>query len=182
MGLADNLHEIMNDVSAHLDRATPSFMPAKHQVLGELEAFLMLDPLLADLHKQFLDAKHNRQQAAKEYGKGDGMTDMAAILEDSAWCAMQTRYMEIRSNRRQMANAQKLINDSIAEEKRLEKIEREKEALKAFEQMQMFARMKAPKENNNADLWLLMLFLFTPNKQEFFRDPYASYRFNRLAA
>lgn len=77
--------------------------------LTELQAFQILDPLLARLHKEYLDAKDHRAKAIKDFGQDDPMTDMAMLVEDSAWCAMQARYMELRADRVLMAKAQTLM-------------------------------------------------------------------------
>lgn len=180
MGGNDTLQAIMNDVSRRLDQEPSSYAPTR-AVLSEMDAFMLLDPLLASLNKEYLDAKHNRLRAAKDYGSGDGMTELAALLEDSAWCAMQTRYMEVRSERAMMAKAQDLMEESRVEELRLAKKERERDALQAFEAMQLFTRMRATREKNYADFWL-MLFMLHMDQPVLFRNNYASYPFNRIAA
>lgn len=78
MAEAKPLQEIMRRVSEGLDLRAPA--PAK-AVLNEFDAFLILDGLLTDLNKHYLDAKEQRQSAVREFGEG-GMSDMAAILED----------------------------------------------------------------------------------------------------
>lgn len=180
MGGNDTLQAIMNDVSRRLDQEPSSYAPTR-AVLSEMDAFMLLDPLLASLNKEYLDAKHNRLRAEKDYGSGDGMTELAALLEDSAWCAMQTRYMEVRSERAMMAKAQDLMEESRVEELRLAKKERERDALQAFEAMQLFTRMRATREKNYADFWL-MLFMLHMDQPVLFRNNYASYPFNRIAA
>jgi len=79
--------------------------------MSELEAFIRLDPLLADLHKEFLDTKHNRKKLMAENGCDDPMASVAADLEDSAWCRMQTRYLELRDQRVLMRRAQRLMRE-----------------------------------------------------------------------
>ncbi len=180
MGTDRNLHEVLNEVSRNLDRATPVFA-AQPKALDELQAFVSLDPLLAGLHKQYQDARQQRMQSVKEYGKGDGMTDMASILEDSAWCAMQTRYMEVRANRVLMAKAQRIMEETRIEEEQAIKAAKEREARQALEQMQLFANMHDTKEESEVGLWLALLMMYNPN-QNFFRNYRPSYPFNRLAA
>ncbi len=171
----------MNDVSRRLDQEPSSYAPTR-AVLSEMDAFMLLDPLLASLNKEYLDAKHNRLRAERDYGRDDGMTELAALLEDSAWCAMQTRYMEVRAERALMAKAQELMEESRLEELRLAKKEREREALQAFEAMQMFTRMRrVTREKNYADFWLA-LFMLHMDQPALFRNNYASYPFNRIAA
>lgn len=179
------LLDIMNEVSARLDRAPVSRnLSSRREPLGEMQAFLQLDPLLADLHKRYLDAKSTRLQTQKEYGSGDGMTDMAAMMEDSAWCAMQTRYMELRGNRHLMAKAHNLMDESRREEEEQDRVEKQKEALKMLDQLQTLTRMhelQEMRERQSPD-WLAYLVFLAIQKQPLFRDHHATYRFNRLAA
>ena len=181
MGTDKNLHNVMNEVSLRLDRGVAICQPEKPKALDELQAFITLDPLLADLHKQYQDARQNRVQAIKEYGGADGMCDMAAILEDSAWCAMQTRYMELRAQRSMMARAQQIMIESRLEEERAMREEKEKDARQALEQMQLFARMRGPKEESAVGYWMAIMMMYG-NHGTFFRNYQPSYAFNRLAA
>ena len=50
-----------------------------------------------------------RLKAQKQYGSDDGMTELAVLNEDSAWCTMQTRYLELRNNRDSMARAKSVL-------------------------------------------------------------------------
>jgi hypothetical protein len=179
MERGQHLLDIMNEVSARLDHAPASMRPVR--VLDEMQAFMQIDPLLADLHKQYMDAKGTRVQAEKEFGRSDGMTDMAMMMEDSAWCAMQTRYMEVRANRQLMAHAQELIEESRLEDEYRRKKEKEREALRTFDMLQLYARMREAQKNFSAG-WLIVAILYLAQQPDFFRNHHASYRFNRLAA
>lgn len=173
------LLDVMNEVSARLDRGPVQTRPA--QILDEMQAFMLLDPLLADLHKQYMNAKGTRLQAEKEFGPRDGMTDMAVMMEDSAWCAMQTRYMEVRGNRQMMLQAQELIEESRLEDEYRRKREKEREALRTFEMLQLYARMREAQKSFSAG-WLIVAILYLAEQPNFFRNHHASYSFNRLAA
>lgn len=179
MGNAATLQEVMNAVSRQLDAAAvaaPSLAG-----MSELDAFIALDPLLSDLHKQYIDARHTRLQAQKEYGPDDPMTEMAIDMEDSAWCAVQTRHMEIRSQRAKMAEAQKIMEEARVEEAAQAKKQKEKDALERYRQMEFFARMNDKNKFNGADIWLALVFLF--NRDWFpFRYEQPTYSFNRCAA
>ena len=181
MGNIRNLQDIMNDVAHRLEQTAMETRPLKFEKIDEMQAFLYLDPLLSSLNKQYLDAKHNRIAAAKDFGADDGMTEMATLLEDSAWCAMQTRYMELRNDRELRAQANAMIEESVREEKRLRQKDKDKEALRAYEHMQMAERMRKPRGNNDEGLWLLVLML-SVNGGEWFRPYHATHNFNRLAA
>lgn len=182
MGCALNLHEIMNDVSHRLDRVSPAiYTHRRREPLSEIQAFAQIDPLLADLCKRYGDARHERMTAEKEFGKDDGITEIALLAEDSAWCAMQTRYMELRADRAKMKWAQDVMEEERLEEEARAKAEARREALRAFDYMQMLARIQAMREKSHADLWLALFFLLSGG-QSFYRNHYPSYSFNRLAA
>lgn len=96
--------------------------------LSELEAFSQLDELLDDLNKQYLDAKAYCQQLVAQFGKDDAMVNVAMDMEDSAWCAMQTRYLEVRLSRVMMLEVQSMMRLKLREieEKKERAVEKEK--------------------------------------------------------
>lgn len=194
------LQEIMNDVSSLLGAASSSPSQTQKQAgrnsndnrarnaapreaLSELAAFCRLDPLMAELHKQYIDAKILRAQATCEYGADDGMSDMARINEDSAWCAMQTRYMELRSDRALMAQAQEMVREDeydVALQKRLEE---EREALKIFYLLQLSEQMAEKRKPQEGFLYLIWWFSIAgiqsgPEAFQWF----PTHQFNRIAA
>lgn len=178
--------DILNEVSARLVRAPASIRPDSPRVLDELQAFILIDPLLAGLQKEYLDARATRAQAQREYGAGDGMTDMAMMMEDSAWCAMQTRLMEVRADRAKRAEANGLIEDSRREEEERETKAKKEEALRVIDHLLMTMRMREIQEERNKNYggWFLffMLMMNGQGQIDLFRNHHASYRFNQLAA
>lgn len=82
---------------------------SKMKRLSELEAFIVLDDTLDALNKQYLDAKAQRKELVALSGADDAMAVVAMDMEDSTWCAMQARYIELRANRKMMARAQKMM-------------------------------------------------------------------------
>ncbi|MGZ9098033.1 MAG: hypothetical protein ACXW30_07045 [Micavibrio sp.] len=62
----------------------------------ELRFWMAVDPLLADLHKQFLDARANHISLTRQRGAKDPMADVANDMADSAQCAFETRLLELR--------------------------------------------------------------------------------------
>lgn len=83
----------MDDILDHASRqkiVDPDDLPA------ELQAFMAIDPLLADLHKQMVDARAHHTKLAKLRGPADPMTDVANDMMDSARTAFETRLLELR--------------------------------------------------------------------------------------
>lgn len=64
----------------------------------ELRFWIAVDPLLGDLHKQFIDARANHLRLSRSRGIGDPMTDVANDMTDSAQCAFETRLLELRQD------------------------------------------------------------------------------------
>lgn len=182
MGMDKNLHDVMNDVSARLERRgpTPRRLP-RGEIISELQAFAACDSLLFELHKQYLDAKTTRLQSEKDFGSDDGMTDMAMVEEDSAWCAMQTRYMELREDRALMVKVQSLITESIREEQRLAREAREEDAQRFFYQMDILMSIQEAQKKKEEEEWLFTLLLFAWRGWNFM-PVFATPHFNRLAA
>ena len=145
-----SLHQIMNEIAQRIDTLEPAFSgdqddyghfkPSDTQQaqlrgdkdpLSEIEAFIQLDEVLAHLYKQYLEAKTYRQQLSAEHGIDDPMTEIALDMEDSAYCAFQTRYIEARQIRELMERAQRLMRQSVEAIERQKTKERE-EKYKAF--------------------------------------------------
>ena len=55
------------------------------------------DPTLASLIKQYLNASRAHKDLIRHHGAQDAMTEVAADMVDSAWCALQTRLLELRA-------------------------------------------------------------------------------------
>jgi hypothetical protein len=55
------------------------------------------DPILASLIKQYLNASRQHKGLLKSNGSQDAMVEVAADMVDSAWCALQTRLLELRA-------------------------------------------------------------------------------------
>ncbi len=173
MGNTLCLQSIMNEVGAHI-------APAPSPVVTELQAFLQIDPLLARLHKEYLDAKDTRCKSEKDFGKNDPMTDMALLVEDSAWCAMQTRYMEVRADRALMAQALSLIEDERIKANRKREAKNAEAALRLYHYMDFVMRARRKEMQHTGWIWAIMLLL--QEKAFSFRVFQPTHQFNRLAA
>jgi hypothetical protein len=180
MGFDNSLMDVMNTVSKALDDAIQCPRPSAVQTLTELDAFAMNDELLASLRKQYLDAKVLRINSQKQYGADDGMTELAMLGEDSAWCAMQTRYLELRDNRDSMAAAQNVMLEAERIEKHRIQKEEERDALAYYKSLQMMKEIKERDKFDYAFLIFAMLML-----QNTYKDMFRSNKthvFNRLVA
>ena len=174
------LQSILNDAANLVASGAVTLQKAPLKPMSELEAFASLDPLLSSLRKDYLDTKSQRAQALREYGAGDAMVEMAEWAEDSAWCAMQTRYMELRADRPMMIQAQSLMQESLEDYRAQESREKQKEAIKTAQQLLLFQKMREVQDDKKSSLWLLMLLLLT-DQNSFFRAYQPAHAF-RMAA
>jgi len=184
-----SLHEIMNEIVGRIDTLdTASLSPfqnneylkpsskqqkpkhGKVNPLSEIDAFMQLDSLLAQLHKQYLEAKVYRQDLIKANGSNDPMSEIAIDMEDSAYCAFQTRYIEMRQIREMMAKAQRLMRESVEEIERDANIEREKQ----FRNFILLSKMqeKLRLENQQGGFgYAILLIMFNLTPMSFSRKP-----------
>jgi len=164
---APSLHQIMNDIAGRLDAIDPvQENRLTREPISELEAFITLDPLLAHLNKQYQDIKQNRNCTQSD--AFSALNEVAEEQEDSAWCAMQTRYLELRQDGMLMRKARQIMREGLVREE-LEAREQEeadavkaekerKKETKAFEENIRLVVRKEKDENKNANVleWLLL--------------------------
>lgn len=178
---AQGLHTVMNDVASMLDgMLSAASQSPKREPMSDLEAFAQTDPLLAQLQKDFIDARALRIQAQKEYGQDNPMTDMAGLSEDSAWCAMQTRFLEVRADRACAKKAQDILLEERLEAEREERRAREEQTLKFYRQMQVYNRVQEKRPSAAEILFFYLLLMISPRSLFDCNPP--TQRFNALAA
>ncbi len=94
----DSLESIISDMVRRLDVVRPEDQ-GKGDPLSEVEAFTSADPILAALHKQYLEANVQHKKLIRENGLDDPMAEIAADMLDSARSAVQTRLLELQDTR-----------------------------------------------------------------------------------
>ncbi len=95
------IQEIMNKMAGRMDMLLDHHAPSHNTgnpQLDEIQMWIAADPLLADLHKRYLDLRGNHSRLLKKHGRKDPMTEIAADMADSAQCAVDTRLIEVRQN------------------------------------------------------------------------------------
>lgn len=153
----------------------------KRSPLTELEAFIQMDTLLAELNKEFQDVRRHHRELVHKNGPDDPMARVAADLEDSAWCAMQTRLLELRSQRILMRKAQRLIHQARREE---EEREEKKRALKMAAFVNHVATIEDQRENKAIPglLEWLIFYIWVQRENNLMREFMEPARHRRLAA
>lgn len=168
----------MNHVARQLDAAPRRYAPAPRPVLSEIEIFASMDPLLGDLQRQYKDARYARRMQEKSFGSDDPMSEVARDAEDSAWCAMQTRYMEVRADRDTMRQMQIIQNEQQAEERREKELEKKRDALETYQRAQSLLLMKKREKTPVIYEWIMIIWLLNRTRMTHSLVP----DFKRLAA
>lgn len=108
-----SIQEIMNRMAGHmdvlLDESGHTQQGPRPTLLDEVRLWVAVDPLLAELHKQYLDAQKNHARLKNRHGESDPICDVAADMEDSAKCAVDTRMIELRQSEEAKAAVQAII-------------------------------------------------------------------------
>lgn len=94
-----SINDILNKIDARLDdlRLTDDTAPiVSLDPLSEVGLYITSDRLLADLYRQYLEAQRNYINSIQDHGKDSPMTEIASDMSESAFCAMETRLIELR--------------------------------------------------------------------------------------
>lgn len=100
---APSVQDILNQMAGRMDTLLDAQERTRKtretgDIPEELRFWIAVDPLLGDLHKQFLDARAHHLRLSRVRGVGDPMTDVANDMADSAQCAFETRLIELRQD------------------------------------------------------------------------------------
>lgn len=113
---------------------------------GDIDAFMPVDPVLARLHKEYLEANMRHKQLLRERGKHDPMTEIAADMLDSARSAVQTRLIELQD---------------IREEETREALARSLRARRAEQEALLARQLIAQRSRDkSSDLFFFMVMLY----------------------
>ncbi len=101
-GYANGLERLIDDVRAAPSICEDEFLGAivatPDEALGhDILSMASDDPILASLIKQYLNASRQHKGLLRSHGTQDAMVEVAADMVDSAWCALQTRLLELRA-------------------------------------------------------------------------------------
>lgn len=137
MDHAPSLQTIMNRMVGRLEDLLPEDVYADMGHGNEwpmIEIYIRLDPLLADLFKQYQDAKNRYASIERERGEHDPLVDVTRDMADSAHAAVTTRYLELQDDeefqgsaasetqRVQILDAYSMENDAIKRQQKDENI------------------------------------------------------------
>ena len=96
LSLSDSLQHVIeeSDVQAIADARAYD----ETDELDEINLYASLDPILADLLKQYKDADKQSTYLEDTFSGDDPMAEIAFDRTDSAWSAVQTRLLELRED------------------------------------------------------------------------------------
>lgn len=109
------------------------------------------DPLLADLHRRYLEALACHRKVIRENGPHDAMTVVAADMLDSARCAVQTRMIELVGERAAEAR-------NTAETQHVARRAAALEAAQVRADLDRCRKARRDEEDYNIFFWFAMLY------------------------
>ncbi len=96
------INEILAKIDQRLDEVRLSDYSEPLQSLdplSEVGLYISSDRLLADLYRQYLEAQRHYITSIQTHGTNAPMTEIASDMSDSAYCAVETRLIELREEK-----------------------------------------------------------------------------------
>lgn len=154
-----SLSDVLNDLAGGQVAALADTL-RRTDAVTELDLFLEQDALLSSLNNQYRFAREHHMAARKEHGRDSPMADIAADMEDSAWCAMQTRLMELRGNGALMRLVQKKLWEAEVAALAARQALKEKKALDFFNRMEAARLAKERNKSTAIYEWLAVIIIY----------------------
>lgn len=154
-----SLSDVLNDLAGGRAAALARDIVPVSSVTEE-SLFIGQDAVLASLNREYLNSRAYHDAARREHGADSPMTDIAADALDSAWCAMQTRLMELRADGGLMRLVQTKLRDAAREAERAQREAQDRGALSLFNRMEAARIAKAHDKSSPVYDWLLVFMIF----------------------
>lgn len=155
-----SLEDIIGDIAARLDAMRDNaLIHPKDDPLDEIEAFMHADPILASLHKHYLDAYARYRKIIGTNGSDDPMAEVSKDMLDSARSAVHTRLLELQDIRTE------------EQEELIKKKMKQKRVEQDIEKSRSLMEKKVRKKEDDLYFWLLLFYwlinrtLFTARKK-----------------
>jgi|MDSW01.1.fsa_nt_gb hypothetical protein len=150
--------------------------------LSEVGLYISRDKLLADLYRQYLEAQRNYIISVKRHGAQDAMTEIAQYTADSAYCAMETRLIELRGNPEMQVQIERVQKKQRAAYESDMKKRQEEYARRGITQPDGISQQTRHKETNKSSNMLWFMFMISMMEQEMERSRATRMHFARAAA
>lgn len=138
--IADILKRLQNVKEGHDNPGTAS-------VFRDIEIFAAADPVLADLHKAYLEAGRHYRKLAATFGADDPMVEVSLDMLDSARSGVQTRLIELQDLRE--------VETRMIMARRL----RARQAAHEAEVASMLVAARKNRKEGDIAFWLVMMYL-----------------------
>jgi len=149
----------MNNIAKRLDGLQEQ-APHKRDFLSAIDAFLSIDSVLGNLHKQLLEAQSNHNRITTRFGVDDPMAEVAADVAESAESAFHTRLIEVRRDRKIRRAVLKILRQQRAE---IQRAQRKRDIYARKEMAEIHSRklraQQAKKEGEDSFLAVIMLLI-----------------------
>ena len=157
-----SLQEIMNRMVTRFETIkTEGADSYQKDPWTEIKAYIGLDPVLGDLHKQYLDARAQHKKLLTENGKSDAMTEIALDVRASTVSAIETRVIELRKD--------EALRSVVAYRMRRAEIDREQELsaetkeywlqIRGYNEAQMRTKARKKREEGTSNFLAAIVFL-----------------------
>ncbi len=140
-----SVNAVIAEMIRRLESIGPDDEHAADGKLADIGAFAPADPVLARLHKEYLEANRQHKRLARERSVCDPMTEVAADMLDSARSAVQTRLIELQDIRE--------IETREAMERTMRARKAEQEAARAL----LLIEKRCRDSSSDLFFWMLMM-------------------------
>lgn len=155
----DSLQDVMNKIVQRIDDIRPADLSSYEASVSELDAYMGIDPLLADLNRQYTEARYNRDKLVQEFGADDPMTEIAGDIMDSALCARETRLIELKERQENECIVKAMMEREQEEYEIRRAKEKSKDALNMYQRAQLW--MNATEKKSDGILeWFFLYMIF----------------------
>ncbi len=157
-----NLQEIMNRMVNRFEiLKTEGADSYQKDPWTEIKAYIGLDPVLGDLHKQYLDARAQHKKLLSENGKNDAMTEIALDVRASSVSAIETRVIELRQDEAlKSVVAYRLRKAELVKEYELSANSKAYwQKIRGYHETQVKTQARKSREDGTASFFAAMIFL-----------------------
>lgn len=135
-----SLTDLLNDMIARLEDTQPEMMRTipEERYWHMISLYIQVDPVLAQLYKQYCDARDNLGQLLSSADPNSPMAEIAWDMHDSLRSAIDTRLLELKDNDTVTARILALKNQSDTLERQKRKFEKQKSESHRMENLMAF--------------------------------------------
>ncbi len=135
-----SLTDLMNMMVARADAVRPQQAPdiPEERYWHMISLYIQIDPVLAQLYKQYCDTKDRLGQLLANVGANDPMTEIAWDMHDSLRSAIDTRLVELKDNKETNGKLAALKNEEALAQERAEREARKQQSAKSLDELIAF--------------------------------------------